>query len=139
MTPVIDRRLTAMDHDDHPHIVQLLGIDPFADEQMRPFGVFDQRRDERAFRKFYTEPDTVVLADELAHLLHVHIGGEIRLTRFSGHVSDHLDVVRRHFLDEIVAPALAEIIVDPEHGHRLRLDAVANIVGDLRHAKLLPE
>jgi putative ABC transport system permease protein len=89
MTPVIDRRMTALDNDDHPHVVRLLGIDPFANEQMRPFTVFDQQRDAKAFREFYTQTNTVILADELAHTLHAHAGSEIRLN-----VGDHLQRVR---------------------------------------------
>ncbi len=68
-----------------------------------------------------------------------HVGGEVGLAGFGGDVGDDLDVARRHFLDEGVATALAEIIVHPQHGDGLRLDAVADVVGDLRHAELLAE
>ena len=40
---------------------------------------------------------------------------------------------------KVVAAALAEIVVDPQHGDVLRLDAVADVVGDFRHAELLAE
>ena len=40
---------------------------------------------------------------------------------------------------QIVAAALAEIVVDPDQRDRLRLELVANVVRDLRHADLLAE
>ncbi len=68
-----------------------------------------------------------------------NIGGEVGLAGFGRDVSDDLDVARPHFLNEVVATALAEVIVHPQHGDGFGLDAVADIVGDLRHAELLAE
>ncbi len=61
------------------------------------------------------------------------------MPRLGGDIGHDLDVARRHFLVEIVASALAEIVVHPQHGDRLCLDAIANVVGDFRHAELLAE
>jgi len=68
-----------------------------------------------------------------------HVGGEIGLAGLRGNVRRDFDVACGHFLDEGIAPALAEIVVHPKHGDGLRLDAVANVVGDFRHAELLAE
>ena len=108
-------------------------------------GLADQRRGDALFLRFAQEARALFLVeiDEdrvgIGALDLDDVGGEIDLARFGGDVGDDLDVARRHFLDEGVAAALAEIVVDPDDGDRLRLDAVANVVGDLRHAELLAE
>jgi putative ABC transport system permease protein len=104
MTPVIDRRVTALDADDQPHVVHLLGVDPFADGQMRPFTVFDPQRDQKAFRAFYTEPNTVVLADELAETLHARVGSDVRLN-----VGNRVQPVRVVAITKITGPFRSQL------------------------------
>jgi putative ABC transport system permease protein len=130
MTPVIDRRMTALDGDDRPHVVHLLGIDPFADSQMRPFTVFDPQKDQKAFRAFYTEPDTVVLADELADALHAHVGSEVRLN-----VGNRIQTVRMVAIADITGPFRAQledlVIADLSTAQEL-----ANCVGQIDRVDL---
>ena len=104
MTPVIDRRMTALDDDDAPHVIRLLGVDPFADSQTRPFTVFDPRGDQKAFRAFYTEPNTVVLADELADVLHASVGSDVRLN-----VGNRVQTVRVVAIAKITGPFRAQL------------------------------
>ena len=68
-----------------------------------------------------------------------HIGGEIDLAGFGGDVGDDLDTARSQFLHQVVAAALAEVVVHPDQRDRLGLQFVADVVRDLRHADLLPE
>ncbi len=68
-----------------------------------------------------------------------HVGGEVDLPRLGRHVGGELDVARLQFLDQPVAAALAEVVVDPDEGDALRLQLVADVVRDLRHADLLAE
>ena len=104
MTPVIDRRITAYNADDTAHVVHLLGIDPFADDQLRPFTVFDPQKDQAAFRAFYTEPNTVVLADELAESLHADIDSEVRLN-----VGNRVQTVRVVGIAKITGPFRSQL------------------------------
>ncbi len=109
MTPVIDRRVAALDGDGVPHVVRLLGIDPFADDQMRPFTVFDRKTNPSAFRAFYTEPNTVVLADELAATLHAGVGSEVRVN-----VGNRVQTVRVVAIATITGPfrsQLADLVI----------------------------
>ena len=99
MTPVIDRRLTALDAGGAVHVVRLLGIDPFADEQLRPFTAFGPHDDPSALRAFFTEPNTVVLADELAQMLGAGVGSEVHLN-----VGNRIQVVRVVGIAQMTGP-----------------------------------
>ena len=46
------------------------------------------------------------------------VGGEIGLAGLGRDIGDDLDVARGHFLDEVVATALAEVVVHPQHARR---------------------
>ena len=60
-------------------MIRLLGVDPLSDDQLRPFDPVSSNSDADTFRAFFTEANTVVLADELAAALHAQVGSNVRV------------------------------------------------------------
>ncbi|MHC2787773.1 hypothetical protein ACVMBZ_007014 [Bradyrhizobium liaoningense] len=67
------------------------------------------------------------------------VGREIGLARLGREIGHHFGAEPVELLDDDVAAAAAEIVVDPDHGHRLRLHLVVDVFRDLRHRGLLAE
>lgn len=109
MKPVIDRRLIALDAENHPHVVRLLGIDPLADGDLRPFTPIHAKADSEAFTAFFTEPNTVVLADELARTLGASVGSTIRLN--VGRDVQDVRVIGIEKMEGPFAPQLGDLVI----------------------------
>ena len=68
-----------------------------------------------------------------------HRPREIDLAGIGRDVGDDLDALRFEILDDRVAAALAEVVVDVDHRDGLRLDGVLDVARDLRHRCRLRE
>jgi putative ABC transport system permease protein len=77
LAPVIDRRVLA--GGDTPILIRLLGVDVFSERQLRSFTQMQSALDEKSFRSFLTQPNSVVLVDALARQLHVKAGDDLRI------------------------------------------------------------
>jgi putative ABC transport system permease protein len=82
MAPMIDRGLLiSAAHENAPQTVgRLIGVDVFSEKSLRSFTNMKSTLDEIAFRRFLTEPQTVVLVDELADRLGIKSGERVTLT-----------------------------------------------------------
>ncbi len=82
LAPVIDRRvlLTEGKTPDGDVTARLIGVDPFAERNLRAFTAVQTELDEPARRKFFTEPGSVLLVKRLADRLHLRAGDDLPLT-----------------------------------------------------------
>ena len=60
IAPVIDRRVLVVDPAGREHLARLIGIDVFSERNLRSFTKMQSSLDDSAFRRFMTEPGTVV-------------------------------------------------------------------------------
>jgi putative ABC transport system permease protein len=121
MAPMIDRgvlvqptRQAARAFDEKSAFVaRLIGVDVFSEKSLRSFTNMKSTLDETAFRRFLTEPNTVVLVDELAARLSVRPGDSIVLTANDRRAAvtvvgvTHLSGVARSQLGDLVIADLA--------------------------------
>jgi putative ABC transport system permease protein len=112
--PMIDRRvLTKAPGDAAPIIARLIGVDVFSERSLRSFTNMKSTLDEDAFRRFLTEPGTVVLADPLAQRLGAAAGSDVQLTIGPRRIPVHvvgiakLSGVARSQLSDLVIADLA--------------------------------
>ncbi|MCU1450476.1 MAG: hypothetical protein JWP02_2646, partial [Acidimicrobiales bacterium] len=81
MAPMIDRGvLAAAGSGETSLVARLIGVDVFSERSLRSFTNMKSTLDADAFRAFLTEPNTVVLVDELARRLGVRAGDTVTLT-----------------------------------------------------------
>jgi putative ABC transport system permease protein len=80
MAPMIDRGvLAAAERGGTPVVARLIGVDVFSEKSLRSFTNMKSTLDDDAFRRFLTEPNTVVLVDELASRLGAKVGDAVTL------------------------------------------------------------
>jgi putative ABC transport system permease protein len=89
MAPMIDRGILAGDAN-APVVARLIGVDVFAEKALRSFTNMKSTLDETAFRRFLTEPNTVVLVDDLATRLGAKAGDNVTLTLGSRRIAAHV-------------------------------------------------
>jgi putative ABC transport system permease protein len=79
LAPVIDRHVLITDKSGHEHLARLIGIDVFSERSLRSFTKMQSSLDESAFRRFMTEPNTVVAVKRLADDNGLVVGGTATL------------------------------------------------------------
>lgn len=72
-------------------VVRLIGMDVFAERNLRSFTKVKGGIDDDAYHRFLTEPGQVVLVDVLAKRLNAHVGDAIQLTVGSKRVDVRVD------------------------------------------------
>ncbi|MGF1634377.1 MAG: FtsX-like permease family protein [Phycisphaerae bacterium] len=80
LAPVIDRRVIHAADDGVETLVRLIGVDPFAERQMRTVTRVQDDLPDDAFDRFMTDPQAVVLVQDLADTLGVTQGDALTFT-----------------------------------------------------------
>jgi putative ABC transport system permease protein len=89
MAPMIDRGVLAA-RGPTSLVARLIGVDVFSERSLRSFTTMKSTLDEAAFRRFLTEPNSVVLVDELAERLSAKVGDDVTLTIGARRVDVHV-------------------------------------------------
>ncbi len=80
LAPMVDRGVLAADRTGTESLARLIGVDVFAERSLRSFTQMQSTLDDTAFRRFLTEPGSVVLVKKLADNLGVGVGSGLRLS-----------------------------------------------------------
>jgi putative ABC transport system permease protein len=109
MAPMIDRGVLA-GHGDGPAVTaRLIGVEVFAEKSLRSFTNMKSTLDDAAFRRFLTQPNTVVLVDELAARLNARAGDRVTLTVGARRIS--ADVVGIAKLTGVARSQLGDLVI----------------------------
>jgi putative ABC transport system permease protein len=90
LAPVIDRRVLISVKGKPTTLARLLGMDVFSERLLRSFTSMQSSLDQEAFHAFLTQPNQVVLVDELAKQLNVKSDSMLELTAGGKRVAVHV-------------------------------------------------
>jgi putative ABC transport system permease protein len=65
---------------DDPRVLRLMGVDPFAEAEFRPYLVATQKTGWEGLARFLTTPASVLMTEELAEVLDVDVGDTLRVS-----------------------------------------------------------
>jgi putative ABC transport system permease protein len=106
---MIDRGVLASTASTPPTVARLIGVDVFSEKSLRSVTNMKSTLDDTAFRRFLTEPDAVVLVDELATRLRAGAGDTVTLTVNNRRVPAHVVGVAK--LTGVARSQLADLII----------------------------
>ena len=108
MAPMIDRGVLAA-NGNRSATARLIGVDVFSEKSLRSFTNMKSTLDDDAFRRFLTEPNAVVLVDELAGRLGAKVGDAVTLTVGGRRV--HAGVVGVARLEGVARTQLSDLVI----------------------------
>lgn len=109
LAPVIDRTVVLNGTAGQTATGRLIGVDVFSERSLRSFTKMQSSLDEPAFRRLLTQPNQIVLVDDLARQLGVKAGDALQIT--AGPRRATVDVVGIVALTGVARSQLTDVVI----------------------------